>query len=186
MTVRIIFFNGFVGRTAKARERIIGERVMATLSRFNNLLDNCPQEVWIDRVIVVGEHCPSGNSDVEIMQYLGLDLRPFKGISVDRIELAGNASDTLHAIRLFLAKLEEFYPAQHVRVHAATHRWLLQRTAYYMRAWRNPKGTQAPVIKVRDCCPIAGYDPNWWERFREWSRWGDAQQEIHRQNELAL
>ena len=176
MSDRVIFFNGFVGRTAKDSKRIIAERITATMNRFLEREELTPADDHIKKVIVVGEE--NGRlSATDIMSHLSA-----RGIPVDQLEIAGDARDTFHAIRLFLAKAAALYPDQHLRVHIATHRWLLERTVYYMRRCHYPDDDHAPFLKARGCCPVAGYEPSWWERVRECFRQSDARQAIAMQS----
>lgn len=179
MTVRVIFFNGFVGQTAKDLQCIQRERIEAAVWRFRRR-ELYPEEGAIQKVIIVGEANQPNYADVRLMKHLGA-----AGVPVDQMVLAGNATDTLHAIRLFVIKVAELYPDQHIRVHVATHRWLMPRMIYYMQHWHRPDAKPLP-LKVRGCTPRAGYQPNWWERFREWSRRGDTQQAIFYQDYPAV
>ena len=168
MSVRVIFLNAFVGRTASDRTRIVQERLTAALVRFENR-SLCDADDQIKKIIVVGEDAQDGCLATDIMMRLG-----HAGVPVDIMEIAGNAKNTFEAIELFVTKVAELYPDQHVRVHVATHEWLLPRTFFYMGNWKPSIPMPLPALKMKACCPYAGYRPNLRERLREFFRRGDA------------
>lgn len=168
MSVRVIFLNAFVGRTANNGARIVQERLSAALGRFQNRF-LCDEEDQIKKIVVVGEEGQQGCLATDIMMRLG-----HAGVPEDVIEVAGNARDTFEAIELFVTKVMELYPGQHVRVHVATHEWLLPRTFFYMGHWKPDESLPPPALKMKSCCPCVGYRPNLRERLREFFRRGDA------------
>lgn len=174
---RVMFFDGFVGQTAKDPKRIILERVACAYQRYEIRQHSDEPRYRIDRVIVVGEEV-AGRRDVDILALLG-----FAGIPADSIILAGNARDTLHAIELFVATATKFYPrVQTIKVHVVAHGWLLERICFYMHTWKQSGIQYRPVFLPRDCIPLNGYQPTLWERLREWGRRSDAAQAIYRQD----
>ena len=174
---RVMFFDGFVGRTAKNPNRIIAERVACAYQRYLVREDSDEPRYHIDRVIVVGEDV-EGRRDVDILAWLG-----FAGIPADSIVLAGNAQDTLRAIEFFVAAATRLYPrVEQIKVHVVAHDWLLERICFYMHTWRQPGIVSPPAFLPRDCVPLGGYKPTFWERLREWSRRSDAAQAIYRQD----
>ncbi|MCW1888687.1 MAG: hypothetical protein KIH67_003995 [Candidatus Moranbacteria bacterium] len=160
--------NAFVGKTANNRARIIQERLSAALGRFQNRC-LCDEEDQIKKIVVVGEDGCLGGFATDIMMRLG-----YAGVPEDVIVVAGNAKNTFEAIELFVTKVTELYPGQHVRVHVATHEWLLPRTLFYMGHWKPNKSLPPPALKMKSCCPCVGYQPNLRERLREFFRRGDA------------
>ena len=172
MSVRVIFLNAFVGRTASNRERIIRERLAAVLARFENR-NLCNVDDQIKKIIVVGEDGQTGCHAANIMMRLG-----HAGVPVDIIEIAGNAKNTFEAIELFVTKVAELYPDQHVRVHVATHEWLLRRTFFYMGNWKPGISMPLPALKMKGCCPNVGYQPSLRERLREFFRRSDAEERL--------